>query len=1082
MSVTPWKYRGATSVHYGSISALEFDPEVELLWVCDSFGTVASFYCSNPNAEELSWHTYCNLRCFPDSHPGCAGIRFVNNGLETLAAVGAANRFTIMKRGGASVVRQEIPAQLQRRVTLFDVDYMRSGLVFAGDSPGLLRYTLDVPNEFVQVPSEGTIAAMMSSEQWFATATTSGQVVLRDPSTLRQTDVVRAFNSRISGLDGCENTLIVASMERANVGTVKVYDTRNTSTAVQTIICTQTSSVVTLRYQASPIPGGPPRAVLLTPQGFHVLQLDMNTPIFSSTQGIESGLCSAAAISSNGLCAAIGNDKGHFFALSSIPSGDVFNFSGGVQATQPKVPNFTLQWMEKKDGAVDSGFDFDCPQESLLSSWPEDEYMILAVDGKTRQVIRAEPGIPTLNTLGIARSCAYLADPKDKINQVLLNPYPYNDCVGSDPSKVSAILQDLRKSKRALPRTRGDATAGLYTKPDEALQLCYHTHGSAFDWRNYNLSRDIVGLDNTVPGSWIAPLLQCLYLCQSPFFPIRRALIRHWCSKQYCLTCEISILFSNMMVTASNGAAPISQLANLVRTMMQLPVFVQAGIFIPATSRDDAVFKMHEVQKMLLEQIDRDLTVAHEHRVGLDPSVDFTELEAAIPTFFGTQFQAVRSTIPPRFYWEVPASASKVDEGLQHLLKQLESYNGEQVQIKSLPPIIVLLLNPEHGHLKPPLSLRFSRPPKEEFNYVLCSNVIHLADDVDDPGNFVSQHRMSNNSYVLVNDYIVSHPMSEEAIEANVPPITTHAVVVTFYVLETFRTPKLGVVGDIKPPNAYDIVGPLIVHDTTIVGKRPPKPFLSSLTDVMPNDLVALDAEYVVLEWANKRGDEPDYLRLQRKPHMSLARVSCILSSCPGDERTIMDDYVSTPEPVLDYVTQYSGIHEGDLDPAVSEKNLTTLKTTYMKLRALADRGVRFVGHGLSQDFRVCNVAIPNIQVIDTLEIFHRPGLRKLSLRFLAYHVLGERVQEDEHDSIEDARTSLRLYRRYEEETRNGTFETLLDNVFQRGIETHWYVENAKSATKSVSPEPEATTPPLPPLAETPPPESDDQQGSASPT
>jgi PAB-dependent poly(A)-specific ribonuclease subunit 2 len=1075
MSVTPWKYRGATSVHYGSIAAIEFDPELELLWVCDSFGTVASFYCINAVAEELGWQTYCNLRCFPDSHPGCTGIRFVNNGVETLAAVCAANRFSIMKRGGANVVRQEVPAALQRRVTLFDVDYMRSGLVLAGDSPGLLRYTLDVPGEFVHVPSEGTITAMLSSDQWFATALTNGQVVLRDPSTLRSNDVVRAFNSRVSGLDGCDTTLLVASMERPNVGTVKVFDTRNCSTPVQIIQCNQTSSVVNLKFQA--VANGTPRAMLLTPQGFHVLQLDQPTPIFSSTQSIESGLCSASAISSNGLCAAIGNDKGHFFALSSIPKGDVFTFSGGVQPNLPKVPNFTLQWMEKKDGSVDAGFSFDCPEEDLLSRWPEKDYMILAVAGKTRQVIRADPGIPIINTLGIARSCAYLADPKDKINQVLPNPYPYNDCIGDDPSKVSQILQDLRKSKRALPRARGDATTMLYAKPDEALQLCYHTHGTAFDWRNYNLSREIVGLDNTVPGSWLAPLLQCMYLCQAPYYPVRRALLRHWCTKQYCLSCEIAVLFSNMVVIAANGTAPIAQIGNLIRTMMQLPVFVESGIFTPATSRDDAVHKMHQAQKLLLEQMDRDMTVLPEHRAGLDPSFDFSELETAIPTFFGTQFQAVRSIIPPRFYWEVPASASKVDEGLQHLLKQLESYNGEQVQIKSLPPIIVLLLNPEHGHLKPPLSLRFSRPPKEEFNYVLCSNVIHLADDVDDPGNCVSQHRVGNNQYALVNDYIVSHPMTEDAIESNIPPITTHAVIVTYYVLETFRTPKLGTIGDIKPPNAYEIMGPLLISDTTRVGKCPGRPFLESLSDIMSNDLVALDAEYVVLEWANKRGDEPDYLRLQRKPHMSLARVSCIVSSFPGDERVVMDDYVSTPEPVLDYVTQYSGIHEGDLEPATSEKSLTTLKTTYMKLRSLADRGVRFVGHGLSQDFRVCNVAIPNIQVIDTLEIFGRPGMRKLSLRFLAFHVLGERVQEDEHDSIEDARTSLRLYRRYEEETRNGTFELLLDSVFQRGAETHWYVDNAKpspAAKASVSPEPESMTPLLVPTPDSPTPGCDE--------
>ena len=147
-----------------------------------------------------------------------------------------------------------------------------------------------------------------------------------------------------------------------------------------------------------------------------------------------------------------------------------------------------------------------------------------------------------------------------------------------------------------------------------------------------------------------------------------------------------------------------------------------------------------------------------------------------------------------------------------------------------------------------------------------------------------------------------------------------------------------------------------------------------------------------------------------------------------------MDDYIISGEPVVDYLTEYSGITANDLDPISSNRPLVTLKTAYKKLRILVDYGCIFIGHGLKKDFRIMNILIPPSQVIDTVELYFIPSKQRLlSLRFLAWIVLGQIIQEDSHDSIVDAKISLDLYKKYKECTANGTFETLVERIYMDG-------------------------------------------------
>eukprot|EP00127_Corallochytrium_limacisporum_P003745 Clim_evm77s152 gene=Clim_evmTU77s152 len=204
------------------------------------------------------------------------------------------------------------------------------------------------------------------------------------------------------------------------------------------------------------------------------------------------------------------------------------------------------------------------------------------------------------------------------------------------------------------------------------------------------------------------------------------------------------------------------------------------------------------------------------------------------------------------------------------------------------------------------------------------------------------------------------------------------------------------------------------------------------------HSIMAIDAEFVALKH-EERIIRSDGTKSTVKPiHMGLARVSVVRGQGDTKYEPCIDDYIQTNEEVVDYLTDYSGIEPGDLDPKRSTKNLCSLKWTYLKLRRLIDRGVKLVGHGLKQDFRTINILVPADQIIDTVDIFHLPHQRKIRLRFLAWFLLEEEIQSETHDSIEDALTALKVYERYLQLKEEGTFNQTLQEIYEEGRRLNW--------------------------------------------
>jgi RNA exonuclease 4 len=166
-------------------------------------------------------------------------------------------------------------------------------------------------------------------------------------------------------------------------------------------------------------------------------------------------------------------------------------------------------------------------------------------------------------------------------------------------------------------------------------------------------------------------------------------------------------------------------------------------------------------------------------------------------------------------------------------------------------------------------------------------------------------------------------------------------------------------------------------------------------TTAFPGKYIALDCEMV--------GVGPP-------PHSDhqLARVSLV--NWHGEQ--VYDSFVSPRLPVADYRTSVSGIRPSDLREGRPFSEVRADVSVFLKSRIL-------VGHWLKSDLECLQISYPKADIRDTakLEKFMQlVGGGNVKLKDIAKKVLGLDVQTGEHDSVEDARTAMLLFKAEREE------------------------------------------------------------------
>ena len=118
----------------------------------------------------------------------------------------------------------------------------------------------------------------------------------------------------------------------------------------------------------------------------------------------------------------------------------------------------------------------------------------------------------------------------------------------------------------------------------------------------------------------------------------------------------------------------------------------------------------------------------------------------------------------------------------------------------------------------------------------------------------------------------------------------------------------------------------------------------------------------------------------------------------------IYETLVKPSKPIVNYLTHITGVTEGKLRNVI-----TTLADVRKKITELLPPNGILCGQSLNNDLHALKMFHP--YVIDTSVIFNLTGSRdqKTSLKYLALQFLKEKIQQQSHNPVFDARVSLRL-------------------------------------------------------------------------
>ncbi|KAI9054308.1 hypothetical protein LZ554_001476 [Drepanopeziza brunnea f. sp. 'monogermtubi'] len=1044
------------------LSTFAFDNSQELLWAGNQFGGVSSFY-----GVELA--RYTSFKC------GDGPVHQFLFHEKGVIALGPKSVHMAMRRGPPiwHVTHNEMK-------DLRCMSYTNKGnleILVAGLQDHMFVIDVEKGTIVKQLPTTDKYT-MMRRSRYICAATQKGTINIIDPADFRIVKVWNAHSSLIHDMDA-QNDYIVCCGYQIRQGQPYILDVM--------------VNVFDLKHMAAsspvPFPAGAaylrmhPRmstTVIVVSQHGQMHIVDLMNPNSSYIKQLNTmAFISKIEIAPSGEALVIADTECHIHLWGS-PSrmrfGDVSNpieLADAIEAP-PEV-----DW---GSNTPLSSVGMPYYREQLLSNWPS--HLIFEVGApppKSDQLFlstlkctdwgmygrnnRATKRNQVENTREIEKTPSSLQAPKflsEKARETSTDGS--GERRPSDSSSTSDVI---------------GATELLSMKADvpvwyENVEIRYSKFGvDDFDFGYYNKTR-YSGLEIHIPNSYANSLLQILH-----FTPLVRNLaLQHTatrCANELCLLCEMGFLFD--MLERAEGST--CQATNFLKTFSYQTQAGPLGLLEEDAPGSSLTTMLQGLNRFLLDRITQDwkAIVPHNHIFDQILTTSATSGIRCIhcqgehtrpgATFVNELLYPLplmmRNARPQRpSFSQILKSSIERDSTSRGWCSRCQRYQSLATKktVHSVPAVLMLnaavnspeakqfwaipgWLPEEIGIIIDPqgqlfcyqgddLKLHIQRGIHSIAVYSLVGVATEITSGLNQKPHLVSlvnvahslPHRPEKSQWHLFNDFLVRPITAAEALTFNtiwkLPSVIT-------YQMKTYNN-------KIDDGWKQNLDTQLLYMDSNPNSVKTYRPLAFPQEAPTEGTIIALDTEFVSVRRpeieVNAKGD-----RTTVRPTVhALARVSIVRCSGEDEGLPFIDDYIHIRDTVVDYLTEYSGISQGDLDVGVSKHNLVALKVVYKKVWILLNLGCRFLGHGLKQDFRVLNVHIPKSKVIDTIDLFYSTSNRRLlSLSFLASYLLKEDIQIGTHDSIEDARTALKLFKKYQEFQDAGILELMIDDIYKDG-------------------------------------------------
>ncbi|OJA15705.1 hypothetical protein AZE42_08691 [Rhizopogon vesiculosus] len=1080
------------------VTALSFDPVSDTLWSGTNAGTV------------IALHTVQGLRgvSFPVAGEPAA-VKQIVAGDNYVRALGVAGEgIGSWAKGGMNKWFFRSSSTL----TAFSSTTYTSNILAASTTAPELVLLNAITGNPVRVASSSSIATHLQfSHSTLLAASADGYVRVHDPRTclLRENgeNSVLAHISGVQDLQASGNYFYTIgwSVRRGHDfpdPLVKVYDHRTMRPLPPIPFQDGPAFINILPKHASSL-------VVTSAQGLvNVVDVSDYSNVSGFYQLETASYISATAVSSNGSFLAFGDALGAIHLMTAIAE-DVEPLFNGFEG-QP------VEWADPPDPLPDITWTDSTPLNSIGMPY----YNTLLLSSWTPQFLPRSgilspppPKIPpqVLSTMKMNDNIAYAALPKElrgRRNRVPVTATKDQGRFRSgkgrrDDLELEALSID--DSVEEVPR--------IYRK----VEIEYSKFGvEDFDFGFYNKT-PYSGLETHILNSYTNPMLQVMHYIH-PIRCLAKSHITTNCPREHCLLCELGFV-ARMLEDAGGTNCQGSNFCKTVGVLAQSQNQIELIDYGREPTEVDYAHMIQSFHRFFVDHLSIEGNAfPHNPRLIHQTFQEDTHSPAAAPItqLLGIDAKTIITCIsckavrekenmthvvdmvyPRRLTPSDPPPATDFASILRASLirqmthkatcqtcKQFATFSSRRsISSSELPPVLAVnasvynednlklwLDNRQSRFLSPTVEVRGEVEGVDEVIgvvYELKAMVVqimtkarrsHLVAIVKVP----EAEGQSNlkSPWFLFNDFVVRNISEEEALSF---PSTWKVPAVLYF-------ERIDVRQQLDYSGLPQQLDPSILSlDTSISVNRDENIIrhecLSFEELPKPGTLVAIDAEFVSMQQEETEYRSNGTHRVIRPARLSLARVSVLRGDGSKEGVPFIDDHIHTSEVIVDYLTEFSGIKFGDLDPHLSRYTLTPLKLVYKKLRVLVDRGCIFIGHGLSKDFRIINIFVPPEQVIDTVDLyFLRSRQRRLSLRFLSWFVLHEHIQTDTHDSIEDARSALRLYKAYYDFEERRVFDDKLEELYREGKQYNWKPPPQPDVQPNTTRSPirAAQTPPIP--------------------